>query len=88
MIETRLGEFEEVILLLSGILGQEAYAFNIAEEFESQTGRYRCPLAQCTLHLHGWRKRVFGNRRWANQEPNEEADENGFTPSPLMAGKH
>jgi DNA-binding PadR family transcriptional regulator len=39
MIETRLGEFEEVILLLVGILGEEAYAFKIAEEFESQTGR-------------------------------------------------
>ena len=39
MIETRLGEFEEVILLLVGILGNEAYAFRIAEEFESQTGR-------------------------------------------------
>ncbi|MGC1240323.1 MAG: PadR family transcriptional regulator [Chryseosolibacter sp.] len=39
MKETQLGEFEEVILLLAGILGKEAYAFNIAEEFESQTGR-------------------------------------------------
>ena len=39
MIETRLGEFEEVILLLVGILGKEAYAFKIAEEFESQTAR-------------------------------------------------
>ena len=39
MIETRLGEFEEVILLLVGILGEEAYAFKLAEEFESQTGR-------------------------------------------------
>lgn len=39
MIETKLGEFEEVILLLVGILGEQAYAFNIAEEFESQTGR-------------------------------------------------
>jgi len=39
MKETRLGEFEEVILLLVGILGEEAYAFNIAEEFESQTTR-------------------------------------------------
>lgn len=39
MKETRLGEFEEVILLLVGILGQEAYAFNIAEEFEKQSGR-------------------------------------------------
>ena len=39
MKETRLGEFEEVILLLVGILGEEAYSFKIAEEFESQTAR-------------------------------------------------
>lgn len=39
MIETKLGEFEEVILLLVGILGEQAYAFNIAEEFETQTDR-------------------------------------------------
>ena len=39
MIETRLGEFEEVILLLAGILAEEAYAFRIADEFESQTKR-------------------------------------------------
>jgi PadR family transcriptional regulator PadR len=40
MIETRLGDFEEVILLLSGILGETgAYAFRMAEEFKLQTGR-------------------------------------------------
>lgn len=39
MIETKLGEFEEVILLLVGILGEGAYAFKIAEEFKNQTGR-------------------------------------------------
>lgn len=39
MKETRLGEFEETILLLVGILGDEAYAFKLSEEFESQTGR-------------------------------------------------
>lgn len=39
MKETRLGDFEEVILLLVGILGEQAYALNIAEEFESQTER-------------------------------------------------
>jgi DNA-binding PadR family transcriptional regulator len=39
MIETKLGEFEEVILLLAGILREEAYAFKIASEFESQTSR-------------------------------------------------
>ena len=39
MKETKLGEFEEVLLLLVGILGKDAYAFRIAEEFETQTGR-------------------------------------------------
>ncbi|MCG8309933.1 MAG: PadR family transcriptional regulator [Cytophagales bacterium] len=40
MKETRLGEFEEVVMLLVGILGdEEAYAFRIADEFKSQTGR-------------------------------------------------
>ena len=40
MKETRLGEFEEVIMLLVGILGEEnSYALKIAEEFKSQTGR-------------------------------------------------
>ncbi len=39
MKETRLGDFEEVIMLLVGILGKEAYAFRIAGEFKSQTGR-------------------------------------------------
>jgi PadR family transcriptional regulator, regulatory protein PadR len=39
MIETRLGDFEEVILLVTAILGKEAYALKIAEEFKRQTGR-------------------------------------------------
>lgn len=39
MIETRLGEFEEVVLLLVGIMDKEAYAFKITDEFEQQTGR-------------------------------------------------
>ena len=39
MKETRLGEFEEVILLLVGILEESAYAYKIADEFEVQTGR-------------------------------------------------
>ncbi len=35
----RLGEFEEVILLMVGILGEKAYAYKIAEEFKSQNKR-------------------------------------------------
>jgi DNA-binding PadR family transcriptional regulator len=38
-METLLGSFEEVILLMAGILGEDAYAFKIAEEVEKQTGR-------------------------------------------------
>lgn len=39
MKETRLGDFEEVILLLVGILGDDAYSFRIAEEFKIQRDR-------------------------------------------------
>jgi DNA-binding PadR family transcriptional regulator len=40
MIETRLGDFEEVLMLVIGILGEnESYAFRISQEFKSQTGR-------------------------------------------------
>jgi len=40
MKETRLGDFEEVIMLLVGILGEDdAYSLKISEEFKSQTGR-------------------------------------------------
>ncbi len=39
MKETKLGEFEEVLLLLVGILDEQAYAFKISEEFKEQSGR-------------------------------------------------
>ena len=39
MGETRLGEFEEILLLLVGILNHEAYALNIEEEYSAQTGK-------------------------------------------------
>ena len=39
MKETKIGDFEETMLLIVGILGEEAYAFKIAEEFETQTKR-------------------------------------------------
>ena len=40
MKETKLGDFEEVIMLLIGILGEEySYALKISEEFKAQTGR-------------------------------------------------
>jgi DNA-binding PadR family transcriptional regulator len=40
MIETRLGDFEETLMLMIGILGEEeAYAFRISKAFEERTGR-------------------------------------------------
>jgi PadR family transcriptional regulator, regulatory protein PadR len=40
MIETRLGDFEETLMLIVGILGDDdAYAFKISKAFEERTGR-------------------------------------------------
>lgn len=40
MIETRLGDFEETVMLIVGILGEDdAYAFRISKAFEERTGR-------------------------------------------------
>jgi len=40
MIETRLGDFEEAVMLVVGILGEEdAYAFRISKAFEQRSGR-------------------------------------------------
>ena len=34
-----MGEFEEILLLLVGILNEEAYAMHIEEEYAEQTGK-------------------------------------------------
>lgn len=40
MIETKIGDFEETLMLIVGILGEEdAYAFRISKAFEQRTGR-------------------------------------------------
>jgi PadR family transcriptional regulator, regulatory protein PadR len=40
MIETRLGDFEENLMLIIGILGEEeGYAFRISKAFEQRTNR-------------------------------------------------
>lgn len=39
-MEKRLGDFEEVLMLLVGIISEEnAYAYRISVEFKAQTGR-------------------------------------------------
>jgi DNA-binding PadR family transcriptional regulator len=40
MIETKIGDFEETLMLIVGIIGDEdAYAFRISKAFEQRTGR-------------------------------------------------
>ena len=39
MKRTQLGEFEELVLLITGILGEDAYSISIAQELKSKTGR-------------------------------------------------
>jgi PadR family transcriptional regulator, regulatory protein PadR len=40
MIETKIGDFEETLMLIVGILGDDdSYAFRIAKAFEERTGR-------------------------------------------------
>ena len=36
---THLGEFEELVLLITGILGDNAYGVSVADEIERLTGR-------------------------------------------------
>lgn len=48
MIETRIGDFEETVMLIVGILGKEdAYAFSISKAFEQRTGR---PISIGAVH--------------------------------------
>ena len=35
----QIGEFEELVLLITAILGEEAYGIRVMDEIESQTGR-------------------------------------------------
>lgn len=39
MKETKLGDFEETLLLIVGILDEEAYAYKVADEFKEQLNR-------------------------------------------------
>jgi DNA-binding PadR family transcriptional regulator len=40
MVETKIGDFEETLMLIVGIIGDDdAYAFRISKAFEQRTGR-------------------------------------------------
>ncbi|MDN5200978.1 PadR family transcriptional regulator [Fulvivirgaceae bacterium BMA10] len=47
MKEASLTEFERIVLLLTEVLGEDAYAFRVAEEFEFRTNR---SIAIGTIH--------------------------------------
>ena len=65
MKEYRLGEYEEILLLLVGILADEAYSFKITEEYGHQLGRETTiGAAHSTLHRlekKGFLKSVMGD---------------------------
>ena len=78
MSETRLGEFEEVLLLLVGILGDEAYVFKIEEEYSTQTNR-TSSIGAVHSTLIAWKIKDFWSLRWVRPRQEEEADENEST---------
>ena len=52
MTGTHLAEFEELVLLVVGILTNEAYAVNVAYEIQLQTKR-KVTLSPDTVHFTG-----------------------------------
>ena len=63
-MRTHIGEFEELVLLTTGILHPDGYAVNIGAEIETQTGR---PITISAVHtaLHrleekGYLESFFG----------------------------
>ena len=71
MKETKLGDFEETLLLIVGILDEEAYAFKIAEEFETQLDR-----AVSIGAVHSTLKRL-GDKGFLTSEMGEPTAERG-----------
>ena len=88
MKETRLGDFEETLLLLVGILDKEAYAFKVAEEFENQTKRaVSIGAVHSTLNRLG-EKGFLSNLRWEQQPLNVEVGENASIPLQHLDKRH
>ncbi|MEP1151654.1 MAG: helix-turn-helix transcriptional regulator [Balneola sp.] len=71
MKETKLGDFEETLLLIVGILDEDAYAFKIAEEFETQLDR-----AVSIGAVHSTLKRL-GDKGFLTSEMGEPTAERG-----------
>ncbi len=65
---TYLGEFEEMVLLIVGILYDEAYGLAISREIEGQTGR-AVHLSAVHSALHRLEKKGFLASRLAEATP-------------------
>ena len=68
MKETGLGDFEEVILLVVGILGEMAYALKVAEEFTEQTGR-KVSIGAVHSTMNRLEKKGFLSSEMGNPSP-------------------
>ncbi|NRB48883.1 MAG: PadR family transcriptional regulator [Saprospiraceae bacterium] len=55
---THLGEFEELVLLIVGVLVDQAYGVTVAEEIEKQTGR-KVSLSPVHSSLYRLEKKGF-----------------------------
>ena len=55
---THLGEFEELVLLIVGVLVDQAYGVKVAEEIEKQTGR-KVSLSPVHSSLYRLEKKGF-----------------------------
>ena len=58
MKSTELGAFEEIVLIVIGILGQNAYGVTIVEEIEKQT-KHRPSIGSLHGALHRLEKKGF-----------------------------
>jgi hypothetical protein len=58
MSRSNIGEFEEIVMLTIGILGESAYGLAIKLEIENRLKRVLA-WARCIQVCIGWRKKVI-----------------------------
>ena len=86
MKRAQLGEFEELVLLMAGLLDGNAYTVTIVEEVATRTGR-RLTLSAVHTVLNRLEKKDFFNLIWGDRQVNEVAGDGGFTRLPPLVSK-
>ena len=81
MKQRHLGEFEELVLLAVGGLGEEAYAVPIQQRIEERAGR-AATMGPSTQRWIGWSTKAFSSRASARRRGSAAANANAFTRSP------